>query len=322
MSDKENIIMSASLFSGLPCQICLNPVYLKYSKLTWTCIVKFLVDFLGHQLKELGKSIKSSKTNSRHCIWRLTWRNMNTHCIGQSLLLNAGVWLGPVTLAVGALLLLQVGGSWTWEGPVLLLHVYRIRRNRRMALCIAGIVGRQEVDWHCVGFSGEIDTQCVLLPAALVCGLYLDASTGGPMGIRWVSFTLLVSPLRHIQHTRAGRSVKWRKSIHCSLACGDTQGYHKDRVVSLWFDFCGVSLLCNFEETFQAFDWDVIFQVWYLTKYNLFNADTPISSTTRPCQVHHFLDFKNKWLVPTAMLFHQSSFELKSKFMFIQWSFV
>ena len=55
--------MSASLFSGLPRQICLNPVYLKYSKLTWTCIVKFLVDFLGHQLKvrELGKLLNHKK---------------------------------------------------------------------------------------------------------------------------------------------------------------------------------------------------------------------------------------------------------------------
>ena len=60
------IVFWASL-SNMP-----NPVYLKYSKLTWTCIVKFLVDFLGHQLKELGNSIESSKTNSRHCIWRLT----------------------------------------------------------------------------------------------------------------------------------------------------------------------------------------------------------------------------------------------------------
>ena len=171
MSDKENIIMSASLFSGLPCQICLNPVYLKYSKLTWTCIVKFLVDFLGHQLKELGKSIKSSKTNSRHCIWRLTWRNMNTHCIGQSLLLNAGVWLGPVTLAVGALLLMQVGGSWTWEGPVVLLHVYRIRRNRRMALCIAGIVGsRRSIDIASDFQEREIHSvSCSLLPWCAAC---------------------------------------------------------------------------------------------------------------------------------------------------------
>ena len=43
--------------------------------------------------------------------------------------------------------------------------------------------------------------------------MYLDASTGG-MGIRWVSFTLLVSPaLRQIQHTQAGRSENEEKAF-------------------------------------------------------------------------------------------------------------
>ena len=56
MSDKENIIMSASSFSGLPRQICLNPVYLMYSKLTWTCIVNFWWIF-GTQKKWLGNEI-------------------------------------------------------------------------------------------------------------------------------------------------------------------------------------------------------------------------------------------------------------------------
>ena len=45
MSDKENIIMSASSFSGLPRQICLNPVYLMYSKTNLDMYRKFLVDF-------------------------------------------------------------------------------------------------------------------------------------------------------------------------------------------------------------------------------------------------------------------------------------
>ena len=108
-------------------------------------------------------------------------------------------------IAIASWWFVNLGRSGRVMLLLLLVHVYRIRRNRRMALCIAGIVGRRPIDIASDFPEREI-IQCVLF-AALVCGLYLDASTGG-MGIRWVSFTLLVSPLRHIQHTQAGRSEK------------------------------------------------------------------------------------------------------------------
>ena len=70
------IVFWASL-SNMP-----NPVYLKYSKLTWTCMVKFSNGING---RKLGKILNYQKpiADIVYDAWQDTW-NMNTHCIGQS----------------------------------------------------------------------------------------------------------------------------------------------------------------------------------------------------------------------------------------------
>ena len=90
------------------------------------------------------------------------------------------------------------------SGPVKLLPcqllVYRIRwknegREGDGIVHFAGIVGtrltlRAAHTWCCLG----------PIVCSRLCALCVDASRGG-MGIPWVSFTLLVSPLRHlVQH--------------------------------------------------------------------------------------------------------------------------
>ena len=158
-----------------------------------------------------------------------------------------GVGLGNgITLAVGALLLLQVGGllSLGRSGPVKLL-VYRIHRHRRMALCIAGIVGRRSTD-IALDFD-EMYKVCGLDRWCAAC-IWMPPS----LGIWWVRFTLLVSPLRHIQHTHkpSGQCSKMKKNVAAFIAVQHvviykTQGYHNSETVWLGTDM----ILTFLEET-------------------------------------------------------------------------
>ena len=116
--------------------------------------------------------------------------------------------------------------SAPWEGPVQSScyrascsstgYAGRTKGGKEMALCIAGIVGtwltlRGAHTWCCLG----------PIVCSRLCALCVDASRGG-MGIPWVSFTLLVSPLRHlVQHPhKLVNAVKWIQEICCTALSG------------------------------------------------------------------------------------------------------
>ena len=181
--------------------------------------------------------MKLSKTNSRHCKRRLTWYVKHEYTLYRtsSLFTYCIIWWmprGPMASPwLWGVIAIATWWSWwwwsaPWEGPV--------QSSCYRASCSStGYAGRTKGGrWHCAfcrncrhttdiarGTHGAALVRSCARACVLCVWMHQETAC---VGIPWVSFTLLVSPLRHlVQHPhKLVNAVKWIQEICCTALFG------------------------------------------------------------------------------------------------------